>query len=235
MKLWWLVNKNLMRFFSLFSDDFSRLGITISARELQTKEIERLLTSVEQDFKTVFNEDEYKLKIQGFSAIFAKLNRFILQTQFRTFAIAFIISFIVLFIFIGNIKISILALIPNLLPLALLAIVMFVLKIPLEVSTVMIAPIMLGITMDDTIHLIYTYKNSKSTDDGSQKRMDKATLYTGNALLSTTIALVFGFLVIGLSSVVSISSFGLLCAFTIAVALIADMIFLPALIKTFTK
>ena len=221
-------------FFSLFSDDFSRMAMTISAKELQTQEIEKLITSVKDDFKTTFNEDEYKLGIQGFSAIFAKLNRFILQTQFRSFTIAFIVSFILLIIFIGNIKLSILALLPNIIPLALLAIIMWVLKMPLDVSTVMIAPIMLGITMDDTIHLLYSYKTNR-TKNSSKKRIDAAVLYTGNALLSTTIALVFGFLIIGFSGVKSISSFGLLCAFTIAIALVADIILLPALFKTFVK
>jgi len=221
-------------FFSLFSDDFSRLSVTISAKELQTKEIEDLITSIKKDFSTTFNEDNYNFEIQGFAAVFAKLNRFILQTQFYSFTIAFIISFIILFIFIGDFKTSILALIPNLLPLAILIIIMYILKIPLEVSTVMIVPIMLGITMDDTIHLIYKYKNN-NINKSAIKQIDSAVLYTGNALFSTTIALVFGFLIIGLSSVVSIRDFGLLCTLTIAIALIADVVFLPALIKTFVK
>jgi predicted RND superfamily exporter protein len=220
-------------FFSLFSDDFTRLSVTISAKELQTKEIEKLITLIKKDFLNTFKKEDYKLKIQGFSAVFAKLNRFILQTQFYSFSIAFIISFIVLFIFIGNFKRSILALIPNLLPLAILVIIMYFLKIPLEVSTVMIVPIMLGITMDDTIHLIYNYNNSRKKTGINQ--MDNAVLYTGKALFSTTIALVFGFLIIGFSGVVSIRNFGLLCTLTIAMALIADVVFLPALFKTFVK
>lgn len=218
-------------FFSMFSDDFSKLGISVNVKELKTKELEDLFAQIETDFHSIF-EDTYDLEIRGFSAVFAKLNKFIIQTQFRSFGAAFIISFIVLFIFIGNIKTSVLVLIPNLLPLALLAIVMVVLDIPLEISTVMIAPIMLGIAMDDTIHLTYKYKKNKGT---AIAKMDDAIMYTGNALFSTTIALVFGFLIIGFSGVISVSTFGVLCAFTVAAALLADLLFLPALIKTFSK
>ncbi|AXT18676.1 RND transporter [Flavobacteriaceae bacterium AU392] len=218
-------------FFSMFSDDFSKLGISVNVRELKTKELEDLFIQIENDFHSIF-DDAYNIEIRGFSAVFAKLNKFIIQTQFRSFGAAFIISFIVLFIFIGNIKTSVLVLIPNLLPLALLAIIMSILNIPLEISTVMIAPIMLGIAMDDTIHLTYKYK--KNTGAVISK-MDNAIIYTGDALFSTTIALVFGFLIIGFSGVISVSTFGLLCAFTVAAALLADLLFLPALIKTFSK
>lgn len=218
-------------FFSMFSDDFSKLGISVNVRELKTKELEDLFIQIENDFHSIF-DDTYNIEIRGFSAVFAKLNKFIIQTQFRSFGAAFIISFIVLFIFIGNIKTSVLVLIPNLLPLALLAIVMSVLNVPLEISTVMIAPIMLGVAMDDTIHLTYKYKKNAGT---IVSKMDNAIIYTGNALFSTTIALVFGFLIIGFSGVISVSTFGLLCAFTVAAALLADLLFLPALIKTFSK
>jgi len=218
-------------FFSMFSDDFSKLGISVNVKELKTKELEDLFAQIETDFHSIF-DDAYDLEIRGFSAVFAKLNKFIIQTQFRSFGAAFIISFIVLFIFIGNIKTSVLVLIPNLLPLTLLTIVMILLNIPLEISTVMIAPIMLGIAMDDTIHLTYKYKRNSGT---AIAKMDNAIVYTGNALFSTTIALVFGFLIIGFSGVISVSTFGILCAFTVASALLADLLFLPALIKTFLK
>ncbi len=228
-----LINSNSESnaFFSMFSENFSKLGISVNVKELKTKELETLFAQLKTNFDSIFDET-YRLEIRGFSAVFAKLNTFIIQTQFRSFGAAFVISFIVLFIFIGTIKTSILVLIPNLLPLALLVIVMRLFDIPLEISTVMIAPIMLGIAMDDTIHLTYKYKNS--TGDAASK-IDKAIAYTGSALFSTTIALVFGFLVIGFSGVVSVSTFGLLCAFTVTTALIADVLFLPALIKMYSK
>ena len=59
--------------------------------------------------------------------------------------------------------------------------------------------------------------------------------YTGSALISTTFALVAGFLIIASSATPSVRDFGLLCAVTVAVALITDLFYLPALLKRFDK
>jgi len=69
--------------------------------------------------------------------------------------------------------------------------------------------------------------------DSAKESMDKAISYTGPALFSTTLSLLCGFLVVAMSGVPSVSIFGMLCAFTIVAALLADLIFLPALMKRF--
>ena len=116
-----------------------------------------------------------------------------------------------------------------------LAIFMSLLNIPIDVSTAMITPIMLGIAMDDTIHLVYKYRKSTTISGTSEERIDKAMHYTGSALFSTTVALVAGFLIIASSATPSVRDFGLLCAVTVAIALITDIFYLPALLKRFDK
>ena len=222
-------------FFKLFSDEFKTAGLTLGVREIRTSDLEKVLAKIENDFNSSFNQDKYSLKINGFSVVFAELNSFILETQFKSFFAAFIVGFLCLLVFIKNIKTTILVLIPNVLPLAILAIFMSLLDIPLGVSTAMITPIMLGIAMDDTIHLVYKYKKSKTIIGSPESRMDNALRYTGTALFSTTIALVGGFLIISSSAVPSVSNFGQLCAVTVAIALITDVFYLPALLKKFDK
>ncbi len=222
-------------FFSFYDDDFSFMAININIKELPTKELRPLLNTIKEDFKSVFSDESYELKIQGFSEIFAQLNTFILQTQFRSFGAAFLISFCILFYFIGQLKISTLALIPNLVPLFMAFIIMFFFDIHLEAANAMLAPIMLGVAMDDTIHLMNKFKLYRSANLSITESIDKAVSYTGGALFSTTISLVCGFLIVGLSDVSSVSTFGLLCAFTILMALVADIFFLPALIKLSDK
>ncbi len=220
-------------FFSLIGDNFSYLAININTKELPTKDLKPLLKAIETDFKNTFPEETYHLKIHGFSPVFAQLNTFILQTQFRSFGAAFLISFCILFYFIGQFKMSLLALIPNLLPLFSAFIVMYLFGIHLEAANAMLAPIMLGVAMDDTIHLINKFKYYQSLNLSTTESIDKALDYTGGALFSTTISLVCGFLIVGLSGVASVSTFGCLCAFTILAALLADVCFLPALLKRF--
>lgn len=222
-------------FYKLFSNDFKTAGITIGVKELKTSELERLLDQIESNFEHFFDPSEYQLKVNGFSVVFAQLNNFILETQFKSFFAAFFVAFLCLWYFIKSFKTTILVLIPNILPLAILAIFMNLLDIPLDVSTAMITPIMLGIAMDDTIHLVYKYRRSKAVRGSAEQRMDKAMHYTGSALFSTTIALVAGFLIIASSAVPSVRDFGVLCAVTVAIALITDVIYLPALLKRFDK
>ena len=220
-------------FFKLFSEDFKSAGITISFKEINTAQLEKLILDIQNDFNDTFNTEDYQLKINGFAVVFAQLNNFILETQFKSFFAAFFIAFLCLWFFIKSIKTTILVLIPNILPLAILAIFMSLLEIPLDVTTAMITPIMLGIAMDDTIHLVYKYRRSKTVSGSPEIRMNNAMHYTGSALFSTTIALVAGFLIISSSAVPSVRDFGLLCAITVAIALITDIFYLPALLKSF--
>ncbi len=222
-------------FFTLFSEDLSTAGFTLNLKEVKTSELERVLKDIKDDFESTFNTSEYGLQINGFAVVFAQLNTFILETQFKSFFVAFFVAFLCLWVFIKSIKTTLLILIPNIVPLTILAIVMCVLDIPLDVTTAMITPIMLGIAMDDTIHLVYKYRKNKANQLSSEHRMDAAMHYTGSALVSTTIALVGGFLIIALSATPSVRDFGLLCAVTVAIALITDIFYLPALLKRFDK
>ena len=103
--------------------------------------------------------------------------------------------------------------------------------IALEAANAMLAPIMLGVAMDDTIHLLHSYQSYRKQGLTRVRALDQGLHYTGGALLTTTIALVCGFLVVGASGVLSVQTFGLLCAFTVAIALVSDIIVLPAVLK----
>ena len=219
------------QFFTLVSDDLKTTGLVLGVKEIRTSELEMLLADIQTKFVDQFNPNRYDLKINGFSVVFSQLNNFILETQFKSFFAAFFVGFMCLLVFIRNVRTTILVLIPNVLPLAILAIFMSLLDIPLDVSTAMITPIMLGIAMDDTIHLVYKYRKSKTIKGTPEERMDNAMRYTGSALFSTTIALVVGFLIIASSAVPSVRDFGLLCAVTVAIALLTDILYLPALMK----
>jgi predicted RND superfamily exporter protein len=229
------IGDNSSEFFKLYSKDYKTAGITLGVKEIKTSELELVLADIKTAFQKHFEPDKYQLKINGFSVVFSQLNNFILETQFKSFFAAFFVAFLCLWFFIKSIKTTLLVLIPNILPLAILAIFMSLLDIPLDVSTAMITPIMLGIAMDDTIHLVHKYRKSKHVQGSPEARMDKAMHYTGSALFSTTIALVGGFLIIASSAVPSVRDFGLLCAVTVAIALITDVFYLPALLKKFDK
>ena len=88
-------------FFSFASPSKDRLAININIKELETKQLENLLSQLRNTFAQVFDPAQYDLKIHGFPAVYAQLNQFILQTQFRSFGAAFLVAFLILFYFIG--------------------------------------------------------------------------------------------------------------------------------------
>jgi predicted RND superfamily exporter protein len=229
------LDANENNFFKLFSEDLTTAGFTLTLMEMKTSELEQVLDDVKRDFEASFDTASYNLEINGFAVVFSQLNTFILETQFKSFFAAFFVAFLCLWIFIKSLKTTLLVLIPNLLPLTVLAIFMSLLDIPLDITTAMITPIMLGIAMDDTIHLVYKYRRSKTVTGSPELRINNAMRYTGGALFSTTIALVGGFLIIASSAVPSVRDFGLLCAVTVAIALITDIFYLPALLKKFDR
>nr|MCW1953836.1 MMPL family transporter [Flavobacteriia bacterium] len=184
-------------------------------------------------FQSHFDSQHSRLEINGFAAVYTQLNQFILKSQQHSFFLALLGSFVCLLLFVKRIKTSLLILLPNLLPLSVLAISMVALDIPLGVTTAMITPIMLGIVMDDSIHLLYHYKTKNNKLLSAKQRMSHSLHYNGKALLTATISLVAGFLVIATSAVPSVVDFGLLCAITVVSALLSDLFFLSALLKKF--
>jgi hypothetical protein len=153
-------------------------------------------------------------------------------SQLRALAqeIAFLLVLLgVLFV---SLRVGLLALLPNLIPMAILFGVMGWTGIRLNVATSMIAAIAIGISIDDTIHLLSAF-NRELRRTGSQTA---AVLYAirsaGRAAVYITATLVAGFSIVAFSDFQPIRQFGLLSAFVIGVALLTELLFTPALLAT---
>lgn len=221
-------------YFSFYNDERTAMNIISKKKLLGTHEARMMNDSIFMVFReTIPEELGLELKINGYLPLYIKLNDYILKSQFVSFGAALILAFIILFIFVRDIKTAILALLPNILPLFLIGMVMAVFGLHIDASAAMLAPIMIGIAMDDTIHLIHHYQLFRSQGQDVAKSMSEAMQISGRAIFSTSLTLVIGFAIIGLSGLYSISVFGLLCAGTVLFAFLADAILLPALLKFF--
>jgi len=230
------LNRSKKSYFYLLNDDFTGLNLITSTKINSTTQIKNILKQVKKIFnETIPKEMNLELEVQGYSPLYVKMNQYIYTSQLNSFGAAFIFTFIFLIFWIKRGRLSALALYPNILPLLMMAIVLILFGINLESSTIMIAPIMLGIAMDDTIHLIHKYQEFRKETGNKIESINRALLYTGKAIFLTSFALAIGFLIISFSTVLSIKTFGLLSSLTIVFAFIADIIVLPALIKAFDK
>ena len=224
-------------FFNLASEDLNTLIFTLGFSQMPTAELSSLLDQIEEDFISVFGSDNtFSLQTNGFATVFAKLNEFVVSSQLKTFGVALVIIFFLLALYFSSMRKAALLVLPNLIPIFGVFALMTLLGISLGVTTAMITPIILGIAMDDTLHLIYHFiRPSGKLSIGSEDRLNAAIRYSAPALLTSTISLVAGFAVIAISNTPAVREFGLLCLVAITIALIADLTFLPALIRRYWK
>jgi len=220
--------------FNLISPDLNTFVITVGFSQMPTHELSSLFAKIERDFNAQFGE-EIALEIDGFATVFATLNAFVVSSQLTTFGLAFLVILLLLTWYLKNFRRALIVLLPNLMPLFGLFALMYVFDISLGVTTAMITPIILGIAMDDTLHLLYHFlrPHASMSTQPLQPRLEGAIRYATPALLTSTISLIAGFFIIALSNTPAVSEFGLLCLVAIAIALLADFTFLPALIRRY--
>ncbi len=119
----------------------------------------------------------------------------------------------------------------NLLPILMILGLMRWTGIPLDIVTVTLAATILAIILDDTLHMLFAYKQLLSEGFSPEAATNEVAQLTGSAVFSASVILVLGYSILAISSVPILSTTGLLMVIAIVAALIADLFLLPALLK----
>jgi predicted RND superfamily exporter protein len=211
---------------------YTEARITAQVKMLSAKDFGNILDEVRQLFSRL-NGQSYDLEItpKGYLPLYVHIVSYITSSLLYSFLGAFMMVGLMIFLFVKNIRITLTCLLANIIPISVIIILLTNFNIPLDMGTVMIGAILLGISVDDTIHIINAYKENYKSAIGNIKSINRALKFTMPALLSSSIALIFGFLILSLSSLSSIHNFGILCSASVAFAFIADIYFLPSLLK----
>ena len=152
---------------------------------------------------------EAQVSITGVLALMMQGADYLTRSEVANFGLALILISAILLVLFGSIKGGLIALIPNLIPAILAYGALGLLDIPLDITTIMIAPIIIGIAVDDTVHFLTRYRNEVSID-GDIRRALRATIDdTGQAVVFTTIVLGLGFGIMGFASDSSVSKLGI--------------------------
>ena len=106
---------------------------------------------------------------------------------------------------------------------------------PLDIFTMLIGAIIIGLSVDDTVHFFHNFSRYYNQGVGVKKAVEETMLGTGRAMLATTIVLALGFFVYMFATMSNIVNFGILTGGAIVVALIADILLAPALLKLIFK
>ena len=153
----------------------------------------------------------------------------VIQTAAQSYAIAFVVITLMMMLLLSSVRMGLLAMIPNMLPIMLMLGSMHALNIPLDMFTILVASIAIGIAVDDTVHFMHHFQHY-FVEFGDAKAAIAETLHTsGRAMVTTSLVLCFGFSQLMWSSMLNITNFGLLIVMTVSMALIADLILAPAL------
>jgi len=209
--------------------DRSRLRMSLSGTMDSRDERAAALAEVQRLVQTELPEN-WLIQPTGEVAIQHAWVRDVQATQLRSFPIAFGLVFILVSIFLRSWKLGLAAMVPTLLPVVVVLGAMGWLGMSLDVARAMIAAVVIGIGVDDAIHVLAHYKKRRDAGDTSHEAMGAALRHSGRAVVTTSIALALGFLTLMMSAWQTVASFGLFVAISIIGALVATLLVLPALV-----
>jgi len=154
-------------------------------------------------------------------------------TQVRSFPTALALVIAILAVYLRSLRLAAAALVPTVFPVVMVLGTMGWLGLNLDVGRAMIAAVLIGISVDDAVHILLRYKQARENGSGPRAAIRHAVRVTGRAVVTTSVALAIGFLTLMASAWQSISSFGFYIAIGIMAALVASLFVLPALIFVF--
>jgi predicted RND superfamily exporter protein len=214
--------------FNRISEDFSTAVLTVELTGYDGNRIANNVKMAEEAARVRFPGANGV--VVGMIASFAEMNNKVVYGELKSFAGSFLIIFILLALAFGNIKTALIGMIPNIAPVIIIGGIMGYAKIPLDMLTMTIMPMLLGIAVDDTIHFI-THINLELE---RKKSYSKAVLDTftkiGKTLGTTTVILCAMFAVYALSPIAMLFHVGILAIAGMAAALLADYTLTPLLI-----
>jgi predicted RND superfamily exporter protein len=215
--------------------DFSYFRISGRTSDLGGKVFNRKDAELEQFLKESGLDEKYDIQTTGTGKLIDRTNQNLVSSLSKGLGVAILlIAGIVMFLF-RSIKMLLIALVPNIIPLVALVAIMAAFNIDLKMSTSIIFTIAFGIAVDDTIHMLSRYRLELGKGKSHIISVRNSYTYTGKALIMTTLILLGGFFGMSFSSFKSTHYIGVLVSCTLVLALIFDLTVLPSLLAISKK
>ena len=223
---------------ALVSDDYSQTHISVGLRNVGSYEYSIFFEEMTKDIATSFDPlkaryPDLDVNVTGSMAMIMRLSDQLSVQQFRSMAFALLIISAIMIVTLGSVQAGLLSIVPNLIPATLTFGLMGWFGVPLDTDTLMIAPVIIGIAVDDTIHFITHYRMAMVEHRDMGKALKSAISEVGQAVTFTTLILGCGFFMLTFSDYLGLAKMGGFGALAIFVALLCDLLLLPALILIF--
>jgi len=216
------------------SPQHNELRYSIRVKDSQ-KSLRRdaLLKKIRHDLVNKLGIKKENLHLTGLLVLYNNMLQSLFKSQILTLGVVVLVLLGMFLILFRSLKLALIAIVPNLLAISVVLGVMGWLKIPLDMMTITIAAISIGIAVDNTIHYIYRFRYEFQHEHRYIETVHKCHGSIGRALYYTSLTIISGFLILTLSNFIPSIYFGLLTALAMLIALLAALTLLPQLIITF--
>lgn len=236
-----LVSQELLLFENSGSDDledvvdsqFSKLRVTVKVPWVDSMDSETMLAHVQKRFEETFKDED--VTVTGIIPILVHTFTQAIRSSVESYIIAFTLIAITMMFIMGNIRLGLISMIPNLSPVIIGLSLMYIYHIPLDMFTLLIGSIAIGLAVDDTIHFMHNFKRYYLNTGDAVVAVEKTFYTTGKAMVITTIVLSLGFYAYMFGKMESVQNFGFLTGSVIILALLGDLLLAPALMVLIAK
>jgi len=212
----------------IVDSQFSKTRVTIKTPWVDAVVCRDFIRIIEDKLQSVFG-DQATFHATGLMALLARAISAAIYSMAKSYGIALIAITLMMVVMLGSLKLGLISMIPNLLPIIMTMGLMGWMGIPLDLNSLMIGSIAMGVVVDDTVHFMYNFQKYYDRHPDPAYAIRKTLTGTGQALLITSLVLCTGFFILLTASLNHLVRFGFFTGITILFALAADFLLVPAL------
>lgn len=227
-------NKGLLKAFVDSLNQTARVSAQIA--DIGTEEMEALMNELNKEIDEIFPPEDYNVIVTGSSTVFLKGTSYLVKNLFISLLIAITLIAVIMALLFSSLRMILISLVPNLLPLVITGGLMGILGVSIKPSTILVFSIAFGISVDDTIHYLAKYRQELKIRPWDIKTSVLLALKeTGMSMIYTSVILFFGFGVFTASKFGGTIALGFLVSTTLLFAMLSNLVLLPSLLLTLEK
>ena len=222
------LKKNIVDPYISIENNEARINLRVldSSKDLRRKE---LIERINSDFVNKLGLSEDNFQIAGVLVLYNNMLQSLFDSQIKTLAFVMLGIAIMFLILFRSITLSIIGIIPNFIAAISILGIMGLLKLPLDMMTITIASITIGIAVDNSIHYIYRFREEFKKINNYEETIDRCHMSVGRAIFNTSVTIIFGFSILVLSNFIPTIYFGLFTGLAMLIAMLAVLTLLPKL------
>ena len=223
------IKKEIIDPYISIKDNEARISLRIQDSEKGLRRND-LIKKINFDLKNKIGLEEDEYKLTGVLILFNNLLQSLFKSQILTLSFVMVGIFFMFLILFKNFKLSLIGVVPNFIAAFFILGIIGLLKIPLDMMTITIAAITIGIAVDNSIHYIYRFKEEFAQNGNYETTLKLCHSTVGIAILNTSITIVFGFSILILSNFIPTIYFGIFTGLAMLLAMISVLTLLPSLL-----